>query len=143
MRNARRESQLESGPREAGESNPSRLHGPTRRRHRSGSMSAHVPQNERACVRSCSWGGRERSFGKEGSETPMLTTLCEDRAALNIELRPWSVMEASRSVKIKLISCAAKGAALPRDRLTRSSEWAGFGAKRIGMEWVDESVTDL
>ena len=34
----------------------------------------------------------------------MLTTLCEDRAALDIELPPWKHQE----VKMKFISCAAK-----------------------------------
>ena len=37
-------------------------------------VSTHVTQNESACVRSGSWRGRDRPFGEEGSEVPMLTT---------------------------------------------------------------------
>ena len=51
----------------------------------------------------------------------MLTTLCEDRAALDIELRPWSAMEASRSQDQAHLVCS-EGAALPRDRPTRDSD---------------------
>ena len=50
----------------------------------------------------------------------MLTTLCEDRAALDIELRPWSAMKASRSQDQAHLVCS-EGAALPRDRPKCSS----------------------
>ena len=50
----------------------------------------------------------------------MLTTLCEDRAALDIELPPRSAMEASRSQDQARVVCS-EGAALPRDRPKRSS----------------------
>ena len=60
----------------------------------------------------------------------MLTTLCEDRAAFDINCGhgvPWK----HRKVKIKLISCAAKVQhCLSRVRPTRSSDLAQGGAER-------------
>ena len=90
-------------------------------------------QNESACVRSGSWSGRDRSFG----EAPVLTTPCEDRAALVIELRPWSAMEASRSQDQAHLVCR-ESAALPGDRPTRSSDRYVPDSQRFHLTWFSK-----
>ena len=65
----------------------------------------------------------------------MLTTLCEDRAALDIELRPWSAMEASRSQDQAHLVCS-EGAALPRDRPKRSSASESISCVSTSIFWT-------
>ena len=101
-------------------------------------VSTHVTQHGSACVRQGSWGGRDRSFGEEGSEAPVLTTLCEDRAALDIELRPWSAMEASRSQDQAHLVCR-ESAALPEGRPTWSSDDVCLVSQRFHLTWFGES----